>query len=653
MGTSRIVGLGSRPHRLHVVLLILVLGGAMLLVSPAVRPATAATSPTVYTGSARLATGSLTDIYGSGWPAGRSVYIYLGTQLWESPPADDDGEFYLRSYVPVTTLPGPTPLVANEPISQTTASTSVTVRTDWAQDGFGPSHAGVNASEVLVGPSNAATLARKWSAPLATNDGGPSRVLVTGSTFNIVLVRERTTLSALRTADGSVLWRKTVPGSWPVVAAGNERVFMLTSTGEVRALSLVDGATAWQQNLGEGASVKAVSATYDDGADYDAKPRLVVTLNTPSSGGRVVAFNPADGRLLWKRATTSNVGGAAVHDGWVYFGTDQGKAVALYLLYGSIRWSTQTKAYALGQPAVSDKTVVFGASTTEDDAGYQGQTGPVGLYAFDEGTGAQRWAYESGYGLGLVTRPAVASGVVYAGLAEVGDGASANAVKAFTLSSGAVRWSFSAANTAGGQGWTDPAVANGVVYVGSCGPNQKFLALGASGGAKLRDYNPNRCSTAAPVNARVYLGGRDTVEALGLPVEIPPTATINDAALGEGSERLGYSAGWQVGKNGSTYGGDDHYTATAGRTVTTRFTGIGLRYWFSTAPYHGIAAVSIDGGPETRVDLYRSERRDKQAVWTSPVLTRGEHRITIRATGTRNPSSSGSTITVDRIDFGH
>jgi hypothetical protein len=365
---------------------------------------------------------------------------------------------------------------------------------------------------------------------------------------------------------------------------------------------LVDGSPAWQQNFGEGASVEAVSATYDDDANYDASPRLVVTLNTPSSGGRVAAFNPADGRLLWKRATTSNVGGAAIHDGWVYFGTDQGKAVALYLLYGSIRWSTQTKAYALGQPAVSDKTVVFGASATEDDVGYQGQTGPVGLYAFDEGTGAQRWWYESGYGLGVVARP---------------------------------------------------AVANGVVYVGSCGPNQKFLALGAANGAKLRDNNPNRCSTAAPVNSPVYLSGRDTVEALGLPVEIPATATINDAAVGDDPERLSYSSGWQVGKNGSTYGDDDHYTSTAGRTVTMRFTGIGLSYWFSTAPHHGIAAVSIDGGPETRVDLYRSERRDKQAFWTSPELSRGEHQITIRATGTRNPGSSGSAITVDRIDFGH
>ena len=653
MDAFRIVGLGSRPHRLRSVFLIAVLVGALMLVTPAVTPAAAAPSPTVSTGSNRLATGSLSDIKGAGWPAGRTVYVYLGTRLWESPPADDNGDFYMRSYVPVTTLPGTVPLVANEPISQTTASTSITVRTDWAQDGFGPSHTGANPSEVLVGPSNAGTLTRKWSAPLATNEGQPSRVLVTGSTFNVVLVRERTTLSALRTTDGSVLWRKTVPGSWPVVAAGNEWVFMLTSTGEVRALSLVDGATAWQQNLGEGTSVEAVSATYDDGADYDARPRLVVTLNTPSSGGRVVAFNPADGRLLWKRATTSNVGGAAVHDGWVYFGTDQGKAVALYLLYGSIRWSTQTKAHALGQPAVSDKTVVFGASATEDDVGYQGQTGPVGLYAFDEGTGAQRWSYESGYGLGVVARPAVANGVVYAGLAEVGDGASANAVKAFSLSSGAVRWSFSAANTAGGRGWTDPAVANGVVYVGSCGPNQKFLALSAASGAKLRDYNPNRCSTPAPVNARVYLGGRDTVEALGLPVEIPATATINDTAVGDSPERLVYSPGWQVGKNGSTYGGDDHYAATAGRTVTTRFTGIGLRYWFSTAPYHGIAAVSIDGGPETRVDLYRPERRDKQAFWTSPLLSRGEHRVTIRATGTRNPSSSGSTITVDRIDFGH
>ena len=53
---------------------------------------------------------------------------------------------------------------------------------------------------------------------------------------------------------------------------------------------------------------------------------------------------------------------------------------------------------------------------------------------------------------------------------------------ALNASTGAKLWSY----TTGGAVWSSPAVANGVVYVGSCDNN--VYALNASTGAKLWSY---------------------------------------------------------------------------------------------------------------------------------------------------------------------
>ena len=86
------------------------------------------------------------------------------------------------------------------------------------------------------------------------------------------------------------------------------------------------------------------------------------------------------------------------------------------------------------------------------------------LYALDANSGSLLWSYPSG-----ATSPAVANGVVYIG--------SADQVCALDAHTGALLWSYQTA----GQTWAAPAVANGVVYVGA----DKLYALNASTGALL------------------------------------------------------------------------------------------------------------------------------------------------------------------------
>ena len=64
-------------------------------------------------------------------------------------------------------------------------------------------------------------------------------------------------------------------------------------------------------------------------------------------------------------------------------------------------------------------------------------------------------------------------------------------------------------------------------------------------------------------------------------------------------------------------------------------------------PASGNVAVSLDGGAEVVVDLYRSTASWRVVGRSFPGLSRGSHTIPVRVLGTHNASSSASTVVVD------
>ena len=164
-------------------------------------------------------------------------------------------------------------------------------------------------------------------------------------------------------------------------------------------------------------------------------------------------------------------------------------------------------------------------------------------------TGALLWSYPTGSDLD--SSPAVANGVVYVGSAD-------NNVYALNAKTGALLWSNPTGNelirarggewgglcrlvrlhrvrierqdrrllwsyTTGGDVDSSPAVANGVVYVGSTDNN--LYALNASTGAKLWSYatGDGVLSSPAVANGVVYVGSYDyNVYAFGLPRGLEP-----------------------------------------------------------------------------------------------------------------------------------
>jgi outer membrane protein assembly factor BamB len=108
----------------------------------------------------------------------------------------------------------------------------------------------------------------------------------------------------------------------------------------------------------------------------------------------------------------------------------------------------------------------------------------------------EAWSYTTGNE--IFSSPAVANGVVYVGSSD-------GKLYALNASTGAFKWNYTTSN------WivSSPAVANGVVYVGSYDHN--LYALNASTGAFKWDYTTGGSIVSAPAvaNGVAYVGSYD------------------------------------------------------------------------------------------------------------------------------------------------
>jgi hypothetical protein len=93
------------------------------------------------------------------------------------------------------------------------------------------------------------------------------------------------------------------------------------------------------------------------------------------------------------------------------------------------------------------------------------------------------------------------------------------------------------------------------------------------------------------------------------------------------------------------------YTDTANDSATITFTGTQIKFYIAQRNNRGIAAVSLDGGPETTVDEYAAQDAGDVLAYTSPVLTAGTHTFKVRNTGTHNANSTGTRVDIDRVDI--
>ncbi|WP_218033917.1 discoidin domain-containing protein [Paenibacillus koleovorans] len=128
------------------------------------------------------------------------------------------------------------------------------------------------------------------------------------------------------------------------------------------------------------------------------------------------------------------------------------------------------------------------------------------------------------------------------------------------------------------------------------------------------------------------------------------TATVNDNTTGTGNNQFEYSGTWDYWTGSGKYNNDDHASSTTNNYYQVRFYGTQIKIYAAKASHHGIMAVSIDGGAETNVDAYAATRVEQALLYSSPILANGQHTLRVRVTGTKNSSSTGYSISADRVD---
>ena len=356
---------------------------------------------------------------------------------------------------------------------------------DWSQFHASRTRAGIVSDEAVLTRTTAPSIHKLWGAATDPSaEGINSSPAVVGDLAYIG--SDDGSLWAFDATTGAPVWRDPVGGdvrSSPAVADG--RVFFGSSGGSVYADDALTGARLW---------------AYPIGGNVTAPPLVVgTTVYIGSRGGTFAALDAATGSLLWKANPWGMWAGAASSKGIVYVGSEQSKVFAYDAATGALIWSRGLGARVRSTPSVADGRVFVGT-----DAGK--------VVALDADTGRVRWsslASPDPTGAVIRSSPAVDGGHVFVATAETtpmdGD------VVAFNERTGAIDWR---ADYVADYSTSSPAIANGVLYVGSY--DTRMYAIKARSGKLLwapkwgtdnmeRGFN----SSPAIANGRVYIGCRD------------------------------------------------------------------------------------------------------------------------------------------------
>lgn len=206
-----------------------------------------------------------------------------------------------------------------------------------------------------------------------------------------------------------------------------------------------------------------------------------------STEDQVVALDAKTGTKIWDAKPQGGSSGfysaPAVSGGLVFVTSLNHRVYALKADTGAVAWTFMTGAINTSSPAVSGGLVHFSSWD-----GY--------AYAVDAATGTQRWKVRLGTPSSEYSSPAVADGVVYIG------SNSGRRVYALNAATGSQVWSARTGDTV----LSSPVVANGVVYVGSYDGN--VYGFAATNGRRLWSARLSSPASLGPVvsNGMVVVG---------------------------------------------------------------------------------------------------------------------------------------------------
>lgn len=131
----------------------------------------------------------------------------------------------------------------------------------------------------------------------------------------------------------------------------------------------------------------------------------------------------------------------------------------------------------------------------------------------------------------------------------------------------------------------------------------------------------------------------------------PPVAIAN--RVEQDNSAVAFSGAWT--QSPALYGwsgGSAMQSTTAGARATFTFNGSSVRWIGARGRTHGIAQVSVDGGPPRDVSLFaRPSDEIHTPVLTITGLSPGQHTLTITVAGKPDPQGEGNLVVVDAFDL--
>jgi len=454
-------------------------------VTAAFAPTPASAVPAIGVSPASDHPGVKVTITGSKFGASEAIDIYFDSTDEILAVTDSKGAFAKHSFtVPVDALPGEHWITAVGRRDGDGAQKLFTVATTWGEHGFKPNGKRNNPWENVVSSKNVKKLDIAWVAStgshIVSSPAAVNGTIYVGSGDN--------KLYAFSAVTGATLWSASTGNSIdssPAVANGI--VYVGSDDGKLYAFNASTGALLWTASTGN--AIQSSPAV--------ANGAVIVG----SADGTLYAFNASSGAPLWSTATSGLIySSPAIADGFVYVGSSDGHLWGFHADTGVARLRLSLSG-VYSSPAVANDIVYVGSFDNN-------------LYAVEPFFGRVLWAAATSGP--IFSSPAVANGVVYLN--------SDDTLYAFDAETGASAWSApihqnsqSSPQSAHQRttsppftlAYSAPAVANGVVYVGSTDTN--IYAFDALTGAALWSATTGDAIVSSPTVADgfVYVGSND------------------------------------------------------------------------------------------------------------------------------------------------
>jgi len=313
----------------------------------------------------------------------------------------------------------------------------------------------------------------------------------------------------LNETDGILIWKYRTNGSIsssPAVADGN--VFVGSEDGSVYSLNATSGALIWKYTT--------------DGTVHYSSPavvngRLFIGISWyagTETKGYLYSLNATNGALIWQFRVFRNVySSPAVADGRVFVGGTGSGAGRIYSLNettGELLWTYITGDHVgRSSPAIADGKVFIGSLDHK-------------VYALDEFTGSLIWSYTASSWVD--SSPAVADNRV---LIASEDGN----IYCLNETTGVKIWTYQTERPVPYQIISSPAVADGMVFINSQGP-EGLMALNETTGTLLWKYViviPNdTTSSPAVANGKIFIGYSEGICSIGSPHSLTINPTFKD-----------------------------------------------------------------------------------------------------------------------------